>query len=767
MNPLMQDLGELPRLVASPYWNAPGHRRELYRPLTSAWLALDGAISGMRPAWFHGVNAVLHALVTFLLTLLALEMSGGRAAVAASAGAVFAAHPVHVEAVAGIVGRSEILAALFVLTAILCHRRALVAERGRASVWPWAAWLAALCGMFAKESAIVAPALCALSEAVPAPRRAGRGFRAVLYAGYAMCATAYLAARWKVLGGIGAGLPIPFVDNPAAAAGPVDGRLTGLGTLVRYAGLLLWPRHLSADYSYDQIPVIHSVLDPLAAAGLILAIGVIGAGAWLLSRAPLAGFGLLFMAVSASLTTNIVLFIGTLLAERLMYLPSVGLCLLVGCWAGKVGTRLGMVVAGTAVALVVALSFGRSHARIPDWNDDFTLYRSAASISPRSARIRFNLGNAYLRASRNRDAEDNFRAALAIYPEFQDARVNLGMALVQQGRAQEALGLLEAAASKEAENADLAINLGTAYRSLGDVTRAETAFRRALELDPGSSRAWNNLGSIELSRGRIDEAIADLQNAVRLEPRMAVFRMNLGDAYNAASRGAEAAEQFEAAFRLDPTLAETHRGLGEIALARGDLVAAEREFRVAASAPQPSGCGGALRAGARPRSGPLRRASEPRAALRAAHRRPRAGGRPPEGVSAHRSRAAAGAGASPAPRTAGDQNRGLRRGYRPPAGLAGVAADFFAGGEPGGGLTAASSSRIDFVIASKERSGTRLPLMNRVGVPMTRAAAPSAMSFWTADSMAPDCITFSKSVMFRPTSRAHFLMFSSLMAAKF
>src|SRR5262245_31048583 len=378
MNPLMQDLGELPRLVGSPYWNAPGHRRELYRPLTSAWLALDGAISGMRPAWFHGVNAVLHALVTFLVALLALEMSGGRGAVAAPAGALFAVHPVHVEAVAGIVGRSEILAALFVLTAILCHRRALVAERGRTSVWPWAAWLAALCGMFAKESAIVAPVLCALSEAVPAPRRAGRGLRGVLYAGYAMCATAYLAARFKVLGGIGAGLPIPFVDNPAAAAGALDGRLTGLGTLIRYAGLLLWPRHLSADYSYDQIPVIHSLADPLAAAGLALAIGVIAVGVWLLRRVPLCGAALLFTAVSASLTTNVLFFIGTLLAERLMYLPSVGLCLLAGWAVGRCDRTTARRLALAATAIIGALFVARAPARVLDWKHYSTLYSSTA-----------------------------------------------------------------------------------------------------------------------------------------------------------------------------------------------------------------------------------------------------------------------------------------------------------------------------------------------------------------------------------------------------
>jgi len=588
MNPLLHDLHNLPRLLVTPYWNAPGHPRELYRPLTGVSFALDGALSGMRPVWFHAVNAVLHALATFLVTLLGLELARGQAATAAIAGTLFAVHPIHVEAVAGIVGRSEILAALGVLTAILCHRRSLLVARDRLAIWTGAAWLAALCGMFAKESAIVGPALCLLSEVVPPGRDPAPRRRAALYSGYAVGAALYLAARMSVLGMLGPGQPIPFVDNPAAAAGALDGRLTGLGTLVRYASLLVWPLHLSADYSYDQIPVIHSLLDPLAATGLVLALAVIAAGAWLLRRAPIGGFALLFMAISASLTTNVALFIGTLLAERLMYLPSVGLCLFAGWMVGRIERRKARLLARTAMALVAALMFGRAYARIPDWKDDFSLYRSAARIAPRSARIRYNLGNAYLRAARNRDAEENYRRALAIYPEFQDARVNLGMALVQQGRAAEALDFLEAAALKDQGNADLAVNLGTAYRGLGDDGRAERAFRRALELDPDSSRAWNNLGSLELKRGHVKEAIADLEKAVRLEPGMAVYRVNLGDALTAASRPKEAAEHFEAAFRLDPSQPETHRGLGEVALARGDLEAAEREFRLSVASPQPS-----------------------------------------------------------------------------------------------------------------------------------------------------------------------------------
>src|SRR5437867_4047137 len=105
---------------------------------------------------------------------------------------------------------------------------------------------------------------------------------------------------------------------------------------------------------------------------------------------------------------------------------------------------------------------------------------------------------------------------------------------------------------------------------------------------PRSARAWNNLGSIELPRGHVEAAIDDLTRAVSLDPDLAVYRINLADALNAASRGREAAEQFEAAYRLEPDLPEAHRGLGEVALGRGDRVAAESEFRIAAGANEPS-----------------------------------------------------------------------------------------------------------------------------------------------------------------------------------
>jgi tetratricopeptide (TPR) repeat protein len=589
-NPLLRDLRDLPRALVSPYWNLPGHGTSLYRPLTTFSFALDRAlVRGFRPGWFHGVNLLLHAAATFLVALLAAEILP-RAGAPLVAGVLFAAHPVHVEAVAGVVGRAELLAACGALGAVLASRRALMAGGAASAVrWGGLAAAASFLGMCGKESAATIPLLCALADAAfppapaPSPRR-----RATLYLALAASSGAYLMARWIALGSLGIGEAIPFVDNPASGAGPVAGRLTALACVVRYAALVLWPARLAADYSFDQLPIVRSLFDPMALLGLAIVVGLVAAGAWCLRRRPVCGLAFLWIPLTAGLTSNLVVFIGTLLAERLMYLPSVGAVLLFGWVATRPrGTTAARAAAGATVVLCV-LAAGRTLARLPDWRDDFALYESGVRVSPRSARLRYNLGNAYLRRGEYRRAEEQFHAALAIYPDFLDARVNAGMAMLQQGRAREALGLLREAADREPRSADLAIDLGTAYRASGEVVRAESEFRRALSLDPGSARAWNNLGSIEQARGDAAAALGDLRRAVDLDPAYPVFRVNLADLLLATSAVEEAEAEYRATLTLDPAHAEARRGLGEVALKRGDLVAAEASFRAAAAAEPPS-----------------------------------------------------------------------------------------------------------------------------------------------------------------------------------
>ena len=582
-NPLMQDARSIPRLLVSPYWSGEGREAGIYRPLTSLSLALNRAVAGgMKAGWFHLVNVLLHGAATLLVTLLALEILSSTLP-AVAAGLLFAVHPVHVEAIAGIVGRAEILAACGVLLCLRLHRRALgAAGGGGASLMMPAAWLAAFFGVMAKESAIVAPLLCALADlAFPADPSPARARRARLYAGYGAAIGAAILARVLVLGSPAAAAAIPFVDNPAAVAGPLAGRLTALGVVARYAGLLVLPHRLSADYSFDQIPVIRSPLEPAALFGLLLVALTLGAGLLLLRRRPACGFALLFVAVSGAPTSNLVFFIGTLLAERLMYLPSVGLCLLFGCVVERVTRPATERAVAGACLLVLALAMARTWTRLPDWSDDFALYRSAATVSPRSARIRYNLGNVHLRRGEYAEAEAAYRLALSIHPGFDDARSNLGLALLHLGRPREALDLLRSAAERAPDHAGVAVNLGLAYRALGHADLAVAEYARALEIDPRSARAWNNLGALDLARGDLPAAVERLERAVRLDPRTAIYRINLADALVAAGRAGEAQEQFEAAHRIAPDMPEAHRGLGEAALARGDRDGAEREFRIA------------------------------------------------------------------------------------------------------------------------------------------------------------------------------------------
>ncbi len=595
-NPLLSSLRDLPHLLAAPYWNVPGHSRTLYRPVTSTSFSLNRSVGGLAPRWFHLVNVCAHAAATLLVVLLALRLLPG-ALGPATAGLLFAVHPAHVEAVAGIVGRAEILAACGAIAMILAHRRALLAGHRATRAWIAVAWGAFLFAVGSKESALIAPGLAWLAERVPdatAPDDVpGMGRRRlILWSGYAAIAAGYLLARAAVLGALGIGAPIPFVDNPAASAGPLAGRLTALGCLVRYAGLLLWPARLAADYSYDQIPVIRSALDPMALGGLALLLATVAGGPRLLRRRPATGFALLWIAISGALTANLILFIGTLLAERLLYLPSVGFCLLIGAAVGSAADRRPTGLAPLALRMAVlglcAAAAWRSWSYLPAWVDDFALYSSAARVSPRSARIRYNLGNAHLRAADYPAAAAHYRAALEIYPEFNDARVNLGMALLQERRPAEALGLLVAAAAREPRSAEIAVDLGNAHRALGHNDAAEEQFRRALHLDPGSAQAWNNLGSLALLRGEADSAVDQLRRAVELDPDAAIYRVNLADALNAAGFAAEADREFVAAASIAPDFAEAHRGLGEVALRQGRIADAEAEFRRAASPSNPS-----------------------------------------------------------------------------------------------------------------------------------------------------------------------------------
>ncbi|HZE88522.1 MAG TPA: hypothetical protein VE404_03190, partial [Verrucomicrobiae bacterium] len=246
-NPLAHAPPRVGAILTSHYWAGVQATGNLYRPLTILSFALNDAVTGGAAAGYHAVNAILHGAVSALVVLLAAAL-GWSPAGALTAGLLFAAHAVHVEAVAPVVGRSELLGALFALAAWLCHRAAVRGATARARI-ARGAFAAAFFGLalLSKENAAVLPALVvaadlALDRSAVARRRSLRSAAAM-----AGILALFLAARAAVVPGVPPDDPLGRVFGGVDLVTRVR---TAMGVMGRYLGLLVFPRHLSADYSY-------------------------------------------------------------------------------------------------------------------------------------------------------------------------------------------------------------------------------------------------------------------------------------------------------------------------------------------------------------------------------------------------------------------------------------------------------------------------------------------------------------------------------------
>jgi tetratricopeptide (TPR) repeat protein len=550
----------------------------LYRPLPLLSFGLNYAISGLQTWSYTALNVLLHVGVTLCLFGLTRSL-GAPLRVAGAAALLFGLHPVHVEAVTGFVGRSDTLAALFVLATLLAHRR-IPATAGRKALTRAAAWIAFLLALMAKENAITLLAVVpAMDLLVPSRDAAGaevpwRSRLSPDYVGYGIATAAYVAARYTVLDGLGLGRPIMFLDNPMAALGVVDGGpggatlaealLTPFAVVAEYLRLLIWPARLSADYSYDQIPLAGSPLDPRVAIGLAAAVAAI-VGAWLLrSRAPVAAFGLAFLVLTFSVTSNIPFKIGTICAERLLYLPSAGFLLAAAVAWGRLASGAPAwrrpLAMGLLAAVALACGWG-TWTRNPDWHDDLTLWSSALAAAPGSAKVQSNYGNFMLREA---------RAARELGNEAQ-ARDGIRAAEEHLARALEVMP-----AYPEASN-----SLGNLYVELGDYAAATKQFERAATLSPSFPRTYVNWAVLDIkwigelrraaadlsAQGRaaeaaeaagrseqlVRQAVAHLDRAVRLEPTYALAYLNRAVLLrDHLGQPARAAADFREVLRLQP-----------------------------------------------------------------------------------------------------------------------------------------------------------------------------------------------------------------------
>jgi tetratricopeptide (TPR) repeat protein len=558
------------------YWYQRGSSG-LYRPLTTLSYLGNYAVlgNGVDPAGYHWVNLALHVANVWLVYALAMLIFGDPALALAMA-ALWGVHPVLTESVTNIVGRADLLAALGVLAGLLCAVRA-GAARGRSRV----AWLAGLAaaqavGLFSKESAAVLPGVLLLYDLAWPQRDTGRR-RAAAYAVLALPFAAYFWMR----AGVPTHMLIPFAENPLAFAGFWTARLTAVKAIGKLICLFAWPARLSADYSYNAVPVAADAQAFLWLAALLAVLAT--AIRWRRARPQLFFcVGLCFVALAP--TANLFFPIGSIMAERFLYLPSIGLagCLVLGIRA------LGRWRAVWPATALVCLAFAaRTYARNLDWRDGLSLWTATVNAVPESARPHNNLCDALSELpGRQAEAMAQCETALQILPSYADAHYNLARLLARtSGRLGDAIVEYHAALRLEPDSAEAHAGLGNALlRVPGRVSEAIAEYQAALRFDPSLAEAHYGLGSIwSRTPGRAADAMAEFQAALRFDPDNVEAHNSLGSLLSQIpGRLPDAMAEYQAALRVDPASAKAHNNLGN-ALARisGRLPDAIAEYQAA------------------------------------------------------------------------------------------------------------------------------------------------------------------------------------------
>jgi tetratricopeptide (TPR) repeat protein len=548
------------RIFHEEYW--PTGLSGLYRPVTTLSYMFNYSVLGneANAAGYHWINFLLHALNVGLVYLLGMAIFEEMAPALLLA-ALWGVHPVLTESVTNIVGRADLIGAFGVLAALLAHRKALETSGARKAAWLGAIALAVTLGMFAKESTVVVVAVIAIWD-LTFGRAASWKARMPSYAAVALPIALYLYVRAAALSGMPS-VTFPFGDNPLIGASFWTARLTAVKVIGRYLILLVWPAQLSWDYSFNEVPLFGTATsweDAKAVLSLLVCLGAAAVAIVCWRRSKPVFFAIAFFFATLSPTSNLVIQIGSIMAERFLYLPSIGFAVLAVYGLHRLAIRNpdARKLMPAALGVILLALAARTYARNGDWVDQGRFWRSAVEAAPGSYKTNQAAANnaVYLTQQDWDRAVSETDRALAILDKLPDVQ-NVAIAYQHAGVFYRNMGLRVEAAQKGAQGEKL----------------AEGWYRKSLE-------ALRRSEKIELAQDEMNRA----ENAKRGKPGLtfvsSALYLHLGRTYQKLKDPGHAVQAFERgrALESDPDLLEDlateYRAAGERRLAAQALVEA-------------------------------------------------------------------------------------------------------------------------------------------------------------------------------------------------
>lgn len=551
-------------LLGRGYFQAADRGTGYYRPLTTLLFRVEWRLYGPRPLGFHLDNLGIHLGVCLGLLLLGIRL-GAHRTVALACALLFAVHPACTESVAWISGRTDPLACLFMVGALLCFGAGLPWDglgppaRGGRRHLLLAAVLLAGAGVLAKEIAFILPLpLAGLAMTAP-PGRVRR--RAWAWTGCCAVVAAglFLAGRLVLRSG---------EETLFCGRGTLWQRILTFCALVpAYLEKIFLPKGFALARPVSLVKTPWSLAVVAGAAILLLAALGLGLALFRRNRAAAAGLAL-FLGAMAALSNAVPIPYGFRemdfpFFERYLYVPLAALLLAAAGLVPRKTKHAAAIAAVAVIFLAAAVLLPSARFRAAKWRDDRTLYLAALEAYPRSPTLAFNLGEACFRAGRYLEAGEAFRQAARLDPDLVMARVQEGVALHELGRAEEATALLEKVCEAHPEN-------GQAWEALGYVHAGNRRFLEALECYARALPLLHNAPSTRASRDRaaaevkaeVERAfvkdrdyagmVSTAERVLRAIPGTAWAHEARGLALLALGREAEGVEALERAVTLDP-----------------------------------------------------------------------------------------------------------------------------------------------------------------------------------------------------------------------
>ncbi len=536
-------------------------------PLTWLSFMLDIHLFGMDAGRMHLVNLFLHIANTLLL-LAVLKMMTGAPWRSAFVAAAFALHPMHVESVAWVIERKDVLSTFFFMLTLAAY----VGYVRQGGLFRYLlAILLFVSGLLAKPMLVSLPFVLLLLDYWPLERireqrtedrrQRSKGASQKVSAVWLIVEKVpffALAAVWSVITFLAQRSSGAVIETDVL---PFYYRIANvLLSYIRYIGKLFWPQNLAVFYPFD---IKSFSFWQIAMCAMLLAVITVLAIRFGRKHRYLA-VGWFWFVITLIPVIGLVQSSVQGYADRYTYISYIGLFIMIAWGLPELLSKWPHRKIALGVSMVTGLTILGicAHQQVSYWNNSLSLFSHAIKVIPNNYIAYNNLGVACDSAGRHEDAIENYKQAVRIKPNYAEAYYNLGGTYGKVGRQQDAIEAYKQAVRIKPDYAKALCNLGVAYDEVGRRQEAIEAYRQAIRIKPDFEGGHYNLGNACLSVGRWQNAIEAYKQAIKLKPDYAEAHNNLGNAYLVLGRYQDAAEAYKQAIKIKPDYTEAQSNLG-------------------------------------------------------------------------------------------------------------------------------------------------------------------------------------------------------------